>query len=156
MNDKLLIAERFKALSTELTALRSLLPALKDDLVEDEIETAEEMFCDAGISAYTVAAAIRERAAEDAFLPSDWKMWFKDAGMEHYTYDKSFTSFKGHGRHWRINNLKEFECSCPAEHFDRWANSRGAIWPRVPDTQSEFDLAVKTMIDESKDKNENI
>lgn len=87
-------------------------------------------------------------------LPKQWKYWAKKAGLKpsgrtgREYWDKFFLT--GRDRCWRINDKDIFECSCPIEHFDRWANSRGAEWIGIPKDEKEFLDAVKVLIDESR------
>ena len=50
-----------------------------------------------------------------------------------------------------MNCNNEFECSCPLEHFDRWANSRGAKMDAPPKTEAAFIAAVAILREQSKD-----
>lgn len=89
-------------------------------------------------------------------MPKQWKHWCKMAGLRP-NYAPSARTHWGHynltgrGRVWRVNCIPEFECSCPTEHFDRWANSRGAQYPGIPTTEKEFRDIVKRLIRESVD-----
>ena len=88
-------------------------------------------------------------------LPKQFKHWVKSSGLSFHDsgrerYQKF--NFKGRDRYWRIDCYGKLCCSCPAEHFDRWGNSRGAEYPTMPKTKAEFQLAVKELIELSKDK----
>lgn len=91
-------------------------------------------------------------------LPKQWKHWCLLAGLkpdgpankysrQHYR----LFNLIGKNRHWRVNCNGEFEASCPKEHFDRWANSRGALVETVPRTKQEFLAVVKLLWEQSKD-----
>ena len=86
-------------------------------------------------------------------LPKQWKHWARKAGLRTESRRGRFSGFYlvGRGRRWRVNCYGEFECSCPTEHFDRWANSRGEAMDTIPKTESEFLAAVWMMRDLSKD-----
>lgn len=88
-------------------------------------------------------------------FPKQWKHWVESSGLKFYDSGRGYYRkfyFKGKNRHWRIDCYGKLDCSCPAEHFDRWANSRGAEYPTIPKTKAEFQLAVKELIELSKDK----
>jgi hypothetical protein len=57
----------------------------------------------------------------------------------------------GRARRWRVNCHNEFECSCPLEHFDRWANSRVAQMDAPPKTEAAFLAAISMLREQSKD-----
>jgi len=79
-------------------------------------------------------------------LKNEWLHWAEDAG---FRFEPGFR-LEHHNRYWRVNASGNFECSCPLEHFDRWANSTGARWEGVPQTEAEFLRAVEQLIEESK------
>ena len=56
----------------------------------------------------------------------------------------------GRGRRWRVNCHGQFECSCPLEEFDRWANSRGSYRETVPSNQMDFLSTVLSMVKETE------
>lgn len=83
-------------------------------------------------------------------LPKQWKHWCKKARIKCFFKDPC--SMIGRDRQWRVNMHSIFECSCPLEHFDRWANSRGAEWDGTPESEHEFLIAVERLIEQSEDK----
>lgn len=87
-------------------------------------------------------------------LPKQWMHWAQKAGLrKEFGHGKERNCYLiGRGRRWRVNCYGIFECSCPTEYFDRWANSRGAEMIGVPTTEADFLHAVKRLRDESKDK----
>lgn len=91
-----------------------------------------------------------ESVTPKIIIPKQWKHWAQSAGIKsdnkHCNYYMT-----GRGRRWRIDCFGKFEASCPQEHFDRWANSRGAEFPRLPQTKAEFLQVVKDLINQSKD-----
>lgn len=71
-------------------------------------------------------------------IPKQLRYWAKrhkilPIGHLHY--------YVGRGRFWRIDAAGELQVSCPANDFDRWANSVEYSF-EVPKTQSEFDKLV--------------
>ena len=52
---------------------------------------------------------------------------------------------KGRGRHWRINDVGEFQASEVYETFDRWSNSVQCSMPNLPKTFDEFRFMVLVM-----------
>lgn len=87
-------------------------------------------------------------------LPKQWKHWAKKFGLRtYYGHGKEGNyDLKGRNRRWRVNCFGDFQCSCPNEYFDRWANSLAATFDGFPKTEKEFMFAVKTLIEQSKDK----
>lgn len=91
------------------------------------------------------------------YLPKQWSQWVKKAGLrrESGACQRGLSSYfylKGKNRNWRVNCFGELECSCPLEHFDRWANSRGANYGyHLPKTEAEFVAAVKQLVTQSAD-----
>lgn len=83
-------------------------------------------------------------------LPKQWLHWAQCARLKS-TSTKSFRGYymRGRGRNWRVNCFGYFEASCPIEHFDRWANSRGAEVRELPKTKAEFLDVVKRLHDAS-------
>lgn len=84
-------------------------------------------------------------------FPKQWLYWAKKAGLKQTrarTYAKEYY-FVGHNRNWRVNGFGDFECSCPLEYFDRFANSSGAKIKGIPSSEVEFLNAVKDMLNES-------
>lgn len=79
-------------------------------------------------------------------LPKQWMHWAQSAGLRTATIrrHRGF-HLRGRGRNWRVNCFGFFEASCPLEHFDRWANSRGAEVHRLPRTRAEFLDIVKRL-----------
>jgi len=78
-------------------------------------------------------------------LPKQWLHWAMLAGLKPASHLRGrWRGFymKGRNRHWRVNCFGFFEASCPLEHFDRWANSRGAEVRQLPRTRDEFLEAV--------------
>lgn len=77
-------------------------------------------------------------------LPKQWLHWAKKAGLkpERRRGRGNKLYLVGRARRWRVNCHNDFECSCPLEHFDRWANSRGARMDSLPKTEAEFLAAV--------------
>jgi hypothetical protein len=86
-------------------------------------------------------------------LPKQWLYWAKKARLkpERQRGKDNGYYFFGRSRHWRVNCHGHFECSCPEEHFDRWANSRGAHMAVIPRTEANFLTAVRDLLDASKD-----
>jgi hypothetical protein len=86
-------------------------------------------------------------------LPKQWLFWAKKAGLrpERKRGQGNQYYLVGRGRRWRVNCYNEFECSCPTEHFDRWANSCGAQMDTPPKTEAEFLAAVAMLREQSKD-----
>lgn len=86
-------------------------------------------------------------------LPKQWTHWARKAKLHPETRRGSHRGFYlvGRDRNWRVNCHGDFECSCPTEHFDRWANSRGAVMPGVPRTETEFLAAVRALHEQSRD-----
>lgn len=86
-------------------------------------------------------------------LPKQWKYWCRKARLQPESKYGKHSGFylKGRNRRWRVNCEGTFECSCPSEHFDRWANSRGAEANLLPRTEIEFFAAVSHLIEKSKD-----
>jgi len=82
-------------------------------------------------------------------LPKQWLNWAKKAGLEKDSRVIEGRYMIGLNRRWRVNCYGQFECSCPLEHFDRWANSTGARWEGVPKTEAEFLEAVKCLVGKS-------
>ena len=80
-------------------------------------------------------------------LPKQWMYWAQKAGLcREWGRGKQGRNYLiGRGRRWRVDCNGVFECSCPTQYFDRWANSRGAEMDCVPKTQAEFLLAVKKL-----------
>lgn len=87
-------------------------------------------------------------------LPKQWKHWLKAAHLTDMSNRSSYSGWiiKGRDRHWRVNCNGVFECSCPLEHFDRWANSRGAESDHIPTSKADFLKTVNALLVESKDK----
>lgn len=87
-------------------------------------------------------------------LPKQWLHWAQKAGLKPETPRWELTCFYliGRGRRWRVNCNGDFECSCPTQFFDRWANSRGAIMSGIPRTQKEFISAVVELREASKNE----
>jgi hypothetical protein len=86
-------------------------------------------------------------------LPKQWLHWAQKAGLSPERKRGRGNKFYlvGRARRWRVNCHNEFECSCPLEHFDRWANSRGAQMDAPPKTEEAFLAAVLTLREQSKD-----
>lgn len=86
-------------------------------------------------------------------LPKQWLYWAQKAGLQPERRRGSGNGYYlvGRGRRWRVDCHGDFECSCPTDHFDRWANSRGAQRRGVPQTQAHFLAAVRELRDASKD-----
>lgn len=86
-------------------------------------------------------------------LPKQWLYWAKKAGLRaEWGRGNQHTHYLiGRGRYWRVNCNGIFECSCPTQHFDRWANSRGAQMTGIPTTEAEFLEAVRELREKSKD-----
>lgn len=90
-------------------------------------------------------------------LPKQWVYWAKKAGLKPESSRKSYRRhgrlpyLRGRDRNWRVNCDGVFECSCPLEYFDRWANSRGANMFGFPKTEREFISAVNILIESSRD-----
>lgn len=87
-------------------------------------------------------------------LPKQWLHWAQKAGLRREHGWRGSTSAHylfGRGRRWRVDCNGVFECSCPTEYFDRWANSHGAQSPKLPTTEAEFLIAVRDMHARSKD-----
>lgn len=81
-------------------------------------------------------------------LPKQWSYWCKKARL-YKSGRQQWLSIIGRNRVWRINRDGNFECSCPLEHFDRWANSRGAEMQGIPKTESEFLQKVRDLYEKS-------
>lgn len=87
-------------------------------------------------------------------LPKQWKYWAKKAGLKpsgksgREYWDKFYLT--GKDRYWRVNDKGDFECSCPIEYFDRWANSRGVFLVGIPACEKEFLGAVYCMHKDSE------
>jgi|694.fasta_scaffold03608_31 hypothetical protein len=86
-------------------------------------------------------------------LPKQWLYWAQKAGLrpERKRGRGNKLYLVGRSRRWRVNCHNEFECSCPLEHFDRWANSRGAQLGGTPKTEAEFLASVRELRERSKD-----
>jgi len=86
-------------------------------------------------------------------LPKQWLHWAQCAGLKPECQRGRFRGFylRGKGRNWRVNDLGNFETSCPREFFDRWANSRGASCDHVPQSKAEFVTTVRLLHAASKD-----
>lgn len=91
-------------------------------------------------------------------LPKQWKHWVKSAGLKLESHNHKWKrsnwalfTLVGRNRVWRVNCDAKFECSCPSEHFDRWANSRGSAEYDIPKTKQEFLDLVKKLYIESKE-----
>jgi hypothetical protein len=89
-------------------------------------------------------------------FPKQWLHWAKSAGLEPENSAKWYKHcrnpyFVGHNRVWRVNMFGVFECSCPLEYFDRWANSRGADNNSLPRSEAEFLATVASLIYRSRD-----
>lgn len=86
-------------------------------------------------------------------LPKQWMYWAQKAGLrrEWGRGQQSTHYLIGRGRRWRVNCHGIFECSCPTQYFDRWANSRGAEMAGVPTTEGAFLAAVRDLRERSKD-----
>ena len=86
-------------------------------------------------------------------LPKQWLHWAQKAGLrpERRRGRGNKLYLVGRARRWRVNCNNEFECSCPLEHFDRWANSRGAKMDAPPKTEAAFIAAVAILREQSKD-----
>jgi hypothetical protein len=84
-------------------------------------------------------------------LPKQWVHWAKKAGLNrgsrYRKYNLKGDCLYGLDRVWRVNCDNIFECSCPVEYFDRWANSRGSEWNGIPQTEKEFLNAVKILVE---------
>ena len=81
-------------------------------------------------------------------LPKQWVHWARKAGLRPNGAGRGVRAgyyLKGRGRHWRFNSEGDFECSCPTEHFDRWANSRGAGMHGIPYSEKEFLARVEEL-----------
>lgn len=87
-------------------------------------------------------------------LPKQWLHWAKKCGISPEWKRYSYAGFYmiGRGRRWRVNNLGQFECSCPTQYFDKWSNSRGAFTSVIPKTEAEFVLSVNRLREESASK----
>lgn len=85
-------------------------------------------------------------------LPKQWLHWAQKAGIKPERTRGRYNEYHlvGRARHWRVNSSEEFECSCQLKHFDRWANSRGAVVNFVPKTEAEFIATVKLLHEQSK------
>lgn len=83
-------------------------------------------------------------------LPKQWLHWVQKAQLKPDTKHCGLY-LSGRNRHWRVDCYGIFECSCPLEYFDRWANSSGAEHPKIPQTEKEFLSAVKELHYLSKD-----
>jgi hypothetical protein len=72
-------------------------------------------------------------------LPKQWLYWAQKAGLRPERQRGRGNGFYlvGRGRRWRVNMHNVFECSCPLDHFDRWANSRGAQVDALPKTEGD-------------------
>lgn len=86
-------------------------------------------------------------------LPKQWLYWAKKSRLhsEWGRGQKGASYLAGRGRRWRVNCHGDFECSCPTEHFDRWANSRGAEMHGIPTTEAAFLAAVRDLHERSKE-----
>lgn len=86
-------------------------------------------------------------------LPKQWSYWAAKYHIKPHVRPgckrRGRTVLVGRDRHWRVNCYGVFECSCPLEHFDRWANSRGAEASRIPQTEQEFKATIAQLIKES-------
>ena len=90
-------------------------------------------------------------------LPKQWKHWARLAGLK--ATGRAFHSrglyaglyLRGKNRNWRVTCHGDFECSCPLEHFDRWANSHGAYAVKFPQNEAEFLAIVKQLREATKD-----
>ena len=85
-------------------------------------------------------------------LPKQWNHWVKMAGLRHEASNKKWKrqhwskfSLIGHGRHWRVNCLGQFQMSEVHATFDRWANSTERT-EQVPTTKKEFVNTVNRML----------
>lgn len=87
-------------------------------------------------------------------LPKQWFYWCRKAGLKPETKRGNYAGFylKGRNRRWRADCNGNFVCSCPNEHFDRWANSRGAGVGHIPQSEAEFNAAVEYLLEQSKGK----
>jgi len=87
-------------------------------------------------------------------LQKQWPRWMEKAGLKRDAgrgfYGQHYMI--GRDRRWRVNCYGQFECSCPLEYFDRWANSSGGQMDGIPKTEVEFIVAVNLLIAESEDK----
>jgi len=83
----------------------------------------------------------------EATPPKQWMYWAKKAGLKReWGRGRQSTNYLvGRGRRWRVNCFGDFQCSCPIEHFDRWANSLGAEMDGMPKTEAEFLAAVRNL-----------
>jgi len=82
-------------------------------------------------------------------LPKQWPRWLEKAGL---SADRRYLDMpNGRNRNWRVDASGNFECSCPLEYFDRWANSRGAAMVGIPATEADFIRTVNLLIEKSKD-----
>ncbi len=85
-------------------------------------------------------------------FPKQWLHWARKAGLAPAPRLKG--RFRGHylrgrNREWRVNCFGFFEASCPRQHFDRWANSRGAEVRALPKTEAEFLDTVQRLFEAS-------
>ena len=86
-------------------------------------------------------------------LPKQWRRWAEKAGlkiMDDWGQRRGGYYMIGRGRQWRVNCYHVFEVSCPTEHFDRWANSRGGFVAVFPRTEAQFLAAVDGLVEASK------
>lgn len=85
-------------------------------------------------------------------LPKQWKHWAKKAGLKPERIRGAGNGFYlvGSGRRWRVNRNGQFECSCPIEDFDRWANSIGAMVDAIPQTEKQFLVTVELLISDER------
>ena len=89
-------------------------------------------------------------------LPKQWKYWVKKAGLKFYGSGRGYWDkfyFTGRNRNWRVCSQETdpvLECSCPNEHFDRWANSYGSC-VFIPKTEEAFMNSINFLIGGTKD-----
>jgi hypothetical protein len=88
-------------------------------------------------------------------LPKQWLHWAKLAGLKPESSDKNYRHgrnpyLRGRNRNWRVTNQGYFECSCPLQRFDKWANSVGSQCHSLPETKQQFLILIASLIAESE------
>jgi hypothetical protein len=80
-------------------------------------------------------------------IPLRFSAWCKTAGLGPWSVSRGFpvTNWRGHGRHWRINDKGEFQMSERFKTFDRWANSLDASCP--PDLLPQNARQLRGMVE---------
>ena len=90
-------------------------------------------------------------------LPKQWKHWVSKNGIRSVLSRNSLAkkyrrkgynwfTLKGKGHLWRVNINNEVDIGETYDTFDRWANSIVDTWISIPQTEYEFNLMLKSLL----------